>query len=154
MPVQENESKPKPIVGGISPPYSADKGGPHLHQLAKGFLQLQHPLAYGSGFSLLLNPGSIRAAGTHVGELKDAKAKAGSAVNRSPDLTGDIDTLGAPAQACSRYCTVFAVVLYLFTIKVYRLQEGLQRVCRQAGKKGAGIGSLAYGSVIVRALVL
>ena len=33
-----------------------------------------------------------------MGELKDSKAKAGSAVNRSPDLTGDIDTLGAPAQ--------------------------------------------------------
>ena len=30
-------------------------------------------------------------------ELKDAKANAGSAVNRSPDLTGDIGTLGTPA---------------------------------------------------------
>ena len=33
-------------------------------------------------------------------ELKDAKAKAGSAVNRSPNLTGDTETLGAPVQAC------------------------------------------------------
>ena len=55
MAVQESESKPKPIVGGISPPYSADKGRLHLSQLARGFLQLQHPLAYGSGFSLLLH---------------------------------------------------------------------------------------------------
>ena len=52
--MQESESKPKPIIGGISPPYSADKGGPHLLHLARGFLQLQHLLAYGSGFSLLL----------------------------------------------------------------------------------------------------
>ena len=87
-----------------------------------------------------------------MGELKDAKAKAGSAVNRSPDLTGDIDTLGAPAQACSGCFAVFTVSLYLFTMKIYRLQEGLQRVCLQAGKKGAGVGSLAYGSVIFRAL--
>ena len=34
-------------------------------------------------------------------ELKDAKAKAGSAVNRSPNLTGDIGTLGTPMQACT-----------------------------------------------------
>ena len=34
-------------------------------------------------------------------ELKDAKAKAGSAVNRSPNLTGDIGTLGTPVQACT-----------------------------------------------------
>ena len=37
-------------------------------------------------------------AGSHVDELKDAKAKAGSAVNRSPNLTGDVNTLGRPAE--------------------------------------------------------
>ncbi len=31
-------------------------------------------------------------------ELKDSKAKAGSAVNRSPNLTGDIGSLGAPTE--------------------------------------------------------
>ena len=31
-------------------------------------------------------------------ELKDAKAKAGSAVNRSPNLTGDVSELGKPTQ--------------------------------------------------------
>ena len=40
-------------------------------------------------------------------ELKDAKAKAGSAVNRSPNLTGDIETLGTPMQACTdRFYTI------------------------------------------------
>lgn len=34
-------------------------------------------------------------------ELKALKAKAGSAVNRSPNLTGDADNLGAPTQASS-----------------------------------------------------
>ena len=34
-------------------------------------------------------------------ELKDAKAKAGSGVNRSPNLTGDTEALGAPTQACT-----------------------------------------------------
>ena len=79
-----------------------------------------------------------------MGELKDAKAKAGSAVNRSPDLTGDIDTLGAPAQACFRRYAVFTVSLYLFTIKTYHVQEGLQLVCLQAGNKVAEFGSSAY----------
>ena len=36
-------------------------------------------------------------------ELKDAKAKAGSAVNRSPNLTGDVHELGRPAQASSSH---------------------------------------------------
>ena len=40
----------------------------------------------------------LRRAGSCMEDLKDAKAKAGSAVNRSPDLTGDIGTLGTPAQ--------------------------------------------------------
>ncbi len=35
-------------------------------------------------------------AGSHIDELKDSKANAGSAVNRSPDLTGDTATLGSP----------------------------------------------------------
>ena len=34
-------------------------------------------------------------------ELKGAKAKAGSAVNRSPNLTGDTHELGRPTQASS-----------------------------------------------------
>lgn len=42
---------------------------------------------------------SLRGAGSYIDELKDSKAKAGSGVNRSPDLTGDIDTLGSPAEA-------------------------------------------------------
>ena len=36
-------------------------------------------------------------------DLKDAKAKAGSGVNRSPDLTGDIGTLGTPAEATTTH---------------------------------------------------
>ena len=45
-------------------------------------------------------------AGSHVDELKDAKAKAGSAVNRSPNLTGDADTLGRPAQGTAAQTNV------------------------------------------------
>ena len=37
-------------------------------------------------------------------ELKDAKAKAGSSVDRSPNLTGDTESLGAPPQACTDNC--------------------------------------------------
>ncbi len=36
---------------------------------------------------------------SHVDDLKDAKANAGSAVNKSPNLTGDIHELGKPTQA-------------------------------------------------------
>ena len=45
----------------------------------------------------------MRGAGSHIDELKDAKAKAGSGVNRSPDLTGDIGTLGTPAQGSTTH---------------------------------------------------
>ena len=38
---------------------------------------------------------------SHMDELKGAKANAGSAVNRSPNLTGDAHELGRPAQASS-----------------------------------------------------
>ena len=42
---------------------------------------------------------------SHMDELKGAKAKAGSAVNRSPNLTGDTHELGRPTQASS--CTSY-----------------------------------------------
>ena len=49
------------------------------------------------------HPQSLRGAGSHTNELKDLKAKAGSAVNHSPNLTGDIDTLGSPAEATTAH---------------------------------------------------
>ena len=98
MTVQESESKPKPIVGGISPPYSADKGRPPP-PTRDGFPAATSP-GRGQPLRFVTDSKDYLCAGSHVAELKDAKAKAGSAVNRSPDLTGDIDTLGAPAEAC------------------------------------------------------
>ena len=48
-----------------------------------------------------------------MNELKEAKSKAGSAANRSPNLTGDAHELGKPAQASSpRSCTSHALLCW------------------------------------------
>ena len=45
-------------------------------------------------------------------ELKDAKAKAGSAVNKSPNLTGDVHELGKPTQASWPPLTCLSLVIW------------------------------------------
>ena len=119
-------------------------------------MQLQHLLAYRSNFFWSQRPDDTLATGTHVDELKDAKAKAGSAVNRSPDLTGDIGTLGAHAKACSECCVAFSVSWYLFhqriilrarrkcSVAAFELVRKGQNLAAHPMEYGFGSGSLVY----------
>ena len=78
----------------------------------------------------------------HVAELKDAKAKAGSAMNRQPNLTGDVSELGKPAQV---------VILTKLTPSAALLRSMRRDSRSQSPAETAGDRSLTFRGSIVHA---